>query len=76
MLPCAPSFLQAFGKGLGPFFHHLLDPDFGHALKLTLMLAAVSVPLNSVFGVLAAVLITRNEFPGKVSGAGGGGGRH
>jgi hypothetical protein len=45
-----------------------LDPDFGHALKLTLMLAAVAVPLNSIFGVLAAVLITRNEFPGKVRG--------
>ncbi|KIY98040.1 Sulfate transport system permease protein cysW [Monoraphidium neglectum] len=33
---------------------------------MTLMLAAVSVPLNSVFGTVAAILITRNEFPGKV----------
>jgi ABC-type sulfate transport system permease subunit len=44
----------------------VFQPDFAHALKMTLMLAAVSVPLNSVFGTVAAILITRNEFPGKV----------
>ena len=45
---------------------HCLDPDFFHATKLTLALAAVAVPLNTVFGVVAALLITRNDFPGKV----------
>jgi sulfate transport system permease protein len=44
------------------------EHDFLHATKLTLMLAAISVPLNTVFGTIAAILITRNEFPGKVSG--------
>jgi ABC-type sulfate transport system permease subunit len=51
---------------VGPFLEHVLDPDFAHATKMTLMLAAVSVPLNTVFGTVAAILITRNEFPGKV----------
>ena len=33
---------------------------------MTLMLAAVAVPINSLFGIVAAINITRNEFPGKV----------
>ncbi|KAI8472220.1 MAG: sulfate ABC transporter, inner membrane subunit CysW [Monoraphidium minutum] len=59
-------YLHAFHKGVGPFLEHLVQPDFLHATRMTLMLAAVSVPLNSVFGTVAAILITRNEFPGKV----------
>jgi hypothetical protein len=47
------------------FAEHLLDPDFLHAVKLTLQLAAVAVPINVLFGVVAAINITRNEFPGK-----------
>lgn len=66
ILPFINVFLQAFSKGVGPFLEHVLDPDFAHATKMTLMLAAVSVPLNCVFGTVAAILITRNEFPGKV----------
>lgn len=66
LLPFFNVFLQAFAKGIVPFFEHLLDPDFLHSLKMTLMLALVSVPLNSVFGTVAAINITRNDFPGKV----------
>jgi len=58
--------LQAFGKGVGPFLEAVREHDFLHATKLTLMLAAISVPLNTLFGTVAAILITRNEFPGKV----------
>jgi sulfate transport system permease protein len=47
------------------------DADFLSALLMTLGLAAVAVPLNVAFGVIAAILITRNEFPGKVGGGGG-----
>jgi ABC-type sulfate transport system permease subunit len=43
-----------------------MEHDFIHATKLTLMLAAITVPLNTLFGTVAAILITRNEFPGKV----------
>ncbi|KAI8472223.1 MAG: ABC transporter type 1, transmembrane domain MetI-like protein [Monoraphidium minutum] len=66
LLPFVNVFIQAFHKGVGPFLEHLVQPDFLHATRMTLMLAAVSVPLNSVFGTVAAILITRNEFPGKV----------
>jgi hypothetical protein len=45
------------------------EHDFIHAAKLTLMLAAITVPLNTLFGTVAAILITRNEFPGKVCGS-------
>ncbi len=57
---------QAFANGFDGFAHHFMDPDFVHAVKLTLMLAAVAVPVNTLFGVVAAINITRNEFPGKV----------
>lgn len=70
--PTACRAFQAFHKGTAVFFEHLLDPDFLHAIKLTLMLAAVAVPVNVVFGLVAAINITRNEFPGKVRGRGAG----
>jgi hypothetical protein len=63
LLRCA---VQAFAKGVGPFLEAVQEHDFLHATKLTLMLAAIAVPLNTVFGTVAAILITRNEFPGKV----------
>lgn len=48
------------------FIECLMDPDFLHAIKLTLMLAGVAVPVNVLFGLVAAINITRNDFPGKV----------
>jgi sulfate transport system permease protein len=65
-LPFFNVFLQAFAQGIGPFLSHALDPDFLHAAKMTLLLAAVAVPLNVAFGTVAAVLLTRHDFPGKV----------
>lgn len=65
ILPFLNIFYQAFSKGVGPFFEHLGDPEFLHAIKLTLLLAAIAVPLNTAFGIAAALLLTRNEFPGK-----------
>jgi len=66
LIPFANVFVQAFGNGVHAFAEHLLDPDFLHAVKLTLLLALVSVPINVIFGLVAAINITRNEFPGKV----------
>lgn len=65
-----PGVLQAFAKGAGPFLDAVQEHDFLHATKLTLMLAAIAVPLNTLFGTVAAILITRNEFPGKVRSTG------
>ncbi|CAD7700640.1 unnamed protein product [Ostreobium quekettii] len=65
LLPFANVFLSAFAKGVGPFVENVLDPDFLHAMKMTLILAAICVPLNTLFGVVAAVKIARNDFFGK-----------
>ncbi|MEW5307602.1 MAG: hypothetical protein WDW36_009984 [Sanguina aurantia] len=66
LLPFFNVFVQAFAKGVGAFLHHLMDADFLHAVKMTLLLAVVAVPINSIFGTIAAINITRNDFPGKV----------
>ncbi|CAL5228594.1 g11755 [Coccomyxa viridis] len=65
ILPFLNVFYQAFGNGFGPFLEHLQDEDFLHAVKMTLLLAVFSVPINTVWGIIAAIQITRNEFWGK-----------
>jgi sulfate transport system permease protein len=56
---------QALAKGWQAYVHALSQPDALAALRLTLLVAAVTVPLNTVFGVAAAWAITRFEFRGK-----------
>ena len=56
---------QAFSKGLTAYWEALVQPDTVSAIKLTLWVALVSVPLNTVFGLIAAWAITRFEFTGK-----------
>jgi sulfate transport system permease protein len=65
VLPLLVVFHEAFGKGLPTYMEALKEPDARDALKLTLIVAAISVPLNAVFGVAAAWLIARFEFRGK-----------
>lgn len=60
-IPAANVFVHAFDKGIGPFFSNLTKPDFLHAAWLTLLLALVSVPVNTVFGLCAAWALTRNN---------------
>ncbi|MDB6028269.1 MAG: sulfate transporter, inner rane subunit CysW [Verrucomicrobiales bacterium] len=64
-LPLINVFAQAFSKGLGAYWHALSDPDTRSAIRLTLIVAAVSVPLNVVFGIAASWLIAKFEFRGK-----------
>lgn len=65
-IPAANVFVHAFDKGFGPFLSNLTKPDFLHAAWLTLLLALVSVPVNTVFGLCAAWALTRNNnFPGR-----------
>jgi sulfate transport system permease protein len=64
-LPLINVFVQAFSKGLGPYWKSLSEPDTISAIKLTLLIAAISVPLNVVFGIAAAWLIAKFEFRGK-----------
>jgi sulfate transport system permease protein len=65
MLPLATVFVSAFSHGIAAFLEALREPDALAAVRLTLLIAAISVPLNAVFGVAAAWAIARFEFRGK-----------
>ena len=64
-LPLANVFAQALSKGWQVYWHSLTEPDSWSAIKLTLLVAAISVPLNLVFGVAAAWAIAKFDFRGK-----------
>ncbi len=65
VLPLVTVFVQAFARGVVPYFNALTDPDAVAAIKLTLIVAAISVVLNLAFGLVAAWSIAKFEFPGK-----------
>ncbi|MDQ6419893.1 sulfate ABC transporter permease subunit CysW [Paenibacillus sp. LHD-117] len=65
LLPLVSVFVEAFRKGVGLYVQGLSDPDMVAALKLTLIVAAIAVPLNTVFGVAAAWAISKFQFKGK-----------
>jgi sulfate/thiosulfate transport system permease protein len=64
-LPLGVVFYTAFQKGASYYFQTFHDPDTLAAIRLTLLAAAISVPLNVVFGVAAAWVIGKFEFVGK-----------
>jgi sulfate transport system permease protein len=64
-VPLAAVFAQAFGKGWETYVEALIEPDALAAIKLTLLTAAIAVPLNLVFGVAAAWCIAKFDFRGK-----------
>ncbi|RAK56424.1 sulfate ABC transporter permease subunit CysW [Phenylobacterium deserti] len=65
IFPLLVVFHDAFSKGVGAFLLAIREPDALAAIRLTLLVAAIAVPLNAVFGVAAAWLIARFEFKGK-----------
>lgn len=65
VLPLVIVFAQAFAHGLTAYLAALAEPEALSAIKLTLMVAAISVGLNLVFGLIAAWAIAKFEFPGK-----------
>ena len=65
VLPLVVVFAQAFSKGVGAYFGALAEPEALSAIKLTLLVAAISVTLNLIFGVIAAWAITKFDFRGK-----------
>jgi sulfate/thiosulfate transport system permease protein len=65
VVPLVAVFAQAFAKGFEVYWAALTDADALSALKLTLLAAGISVPLNLVFGVAAAWAIAKFEFRGK-----------
>nr|WP_210272757.1 sulfate ABC transporter permease subunit CysW [Chthonobacter rhizosphaerae] len=65
LLPLVAVFAEALRRGLDPVIDALTDPDGLAAIKLTLLVAAISVPANLVFGVAAAWAVAKYEFKGK-----------
>lgn len=65
VLPLIVVFAEALREGVGAYFASFNDRDLLSAVKLTLIAAAVAVPLNVVFGVCAAWAITKFHFPGR-----------
>lgn len=64
-IPLAAVFTEALRKGVETYFAALVEPDAVSAIKLTLLAAAIAVPLNLVFGVAASWAIAKFEFKGK-----------
>jgi sulfate transport system permease protein len=65
LVPLLAVFVQAFEKGAPAFFRALWDPDSRSAVGLTLLTAAVTVPLSTIFGLVAAWAIGKFHFRGK-----------
>jgi sulfate transport system permease protein len=63
--PLAVVFWRTFEGGLSPAWDALSAPDTVHAFKLTLIITAIAVPVNTVFGIVCALAIVRRSFPGK-----------
>jgi len=57
-------FWRTFEHGVGPVWAAVTTPDALHALKVTLVLTAIAVPNNTIFGVLCALAIVRHRYPG------------
>jgi sulfate/thiosulfate transport system permease protein len=64
-LPLIIVFVEGFRKGLAIFLESFTDPDAIAAIKLTLLVAAIAVPFNAIFGVAAAWAIAKFNFRGK-----------
>jgi sulfate transport system permease protein len=65
ILPLGVLFTQAFSKGVGAYVNALMDENARAAMRLTVLVAAIAVPCNMVFGVLASWAITKFDFAGK-----------
>jgi sulfate transport system permease protein len=64
-IPVIAVFTEALRNGVGAYFAAIVDPEALAAIRLTLMTAAIAVPLNVTFGICASWAIARFEFPGK-----------
>ena len=65
LLPLVAIFTKAFEKGFAVYLASIAHPDALAAIKLTLLVAVISVPLNAVFGICAAWAISKYQFKGK-----------
>jgi sulfate transport system permease protein len=63
--PVGLVFWRTFEHGFGPAWNAVTTPEAKHAFTLTVLIAAIVVPANTVFGVICALAIVRRRFPGK-----------
>ncbi|HKO24451.1 MAG TPA: sulfate ABC transporter permease subunit [Chloroflexota bacterium] len=64
-LPVALIVWRTFAQGLAPVWSTITQPDAVHAFWLTVLIVVITVPVNTVFGVLCALILVRHRFPGK-----------
>lgn len=65
LVPAVNVFYQAFRNGVGPFLNTLKKHDFQVAVGITVGLALITVPINTIFGLCAAWALARKRFPGR-----------
>jgi sulfate/thiosulfate transport system permease protein len=65
IVPAIAVFYEAFHKGIEPFLTAVSSRDFIYAVQLTLVITAIAVVLNTIFGLCAAWVIARNQFRGR-----------
>lgn len=65
VIPLAGIFYQAFAEGMAPFWQNLTSTFTREAIGLTLLIALLTVPVNLIFGIFLAWLVTRFTFPGR-----------
>ncbi len=65
LVPLAAVFVEAFRNGAGAWLAAVSEPDARHALKLTLLVAAIAVPVNALFGLAAGWALGKFRFPGR-----------
>lgn len=65
LLPLLAVFVEAFKKGWEAYLKAIVEPDALSAVRLTLLAAAIAVPLNVVFGIAAAWAVAKHDFRGK-----------
>jgi sulfate transport system permease protein len=65
LLPLAAVFIEAFRAGIDAYFVAVTEPDAIAAIKLTLLVAAIAVPANLIFGLAASWAIAKFDFAGK-----------
>jgi sulfate/thiosulfate transport system permease protein len=63
--PVGLVFQRAFQDGFGAAWDAVTTPAAKHALVVTLIIAAIAVPANTIFGIVCAIAIVRHRFPGK-----------
>jgi sulfate/thiosulfate transport system permease protein len=65
LIPVVMIFIRTFEDGIGQAIDAVTTPEAQHAFYLTFVMVAISVPLNTVFGVLAAIVLVRQRFKGR-----------